>query len=136
MTNENRRVNIRGEIRRAGESERAAVALLELGLAADAASRTYYVVYHWLKALLLSRGVEPRSHCGAIHLFNVEFVRTGLMGTSHNRVLTGLQRLRELADDDASLMLNVEDARQELEQAKAFAEGCRELLQREGWLDA
>jgi uncharacterized protein (UPF0332 family) len=119
VTNENRRTNIRDEVRRAGESEQAAEALVQLGLVADAASRVYYMLYHWVRALLLSRGLEPRSHSGAIHLFNVELVRTGLMDTSSNRLLSGLQRLRELADYDASLVLSAQDVRQELERARA-----------------
>jgi len=135
VTDENRRANIRDELRRAAEAERAAAALLELALAADAMSRAYYALFHWVRALLLTRGVEPRSHAGAVHLFNVEIVAKGSMDPSHNRLLGGLQRLRELADYDSALVFSVADARTELERVRAFAAEARALLLREGWID-
>ncbi len=136
MTHENRRRNIREEVARADESLRAAEALLDLGLHADSVSRSYYAALHLLRALLLSRGLEPRSHAGAIHLFNSEFVRGGLFPSSHNRLVGGLQRARELADYDAAAAFSAEDARVELEDARAFAKAVLDFLGREGWLSA
>lgn len=134
MTPENRRSNIRDEIARADEALRAAQALLDAGLHADSVSRSYYAALHSLRALLLSRGLEPRSHAGAIHLFNAEFVRAGLFPSSHNRLVGGLQRARELADYDAAAAFSAEDARLDLEDARAFTKAVLELLGREGWL--
>lgn len=71
MTGDNRRRNIAEEVARAEE------ALLDLGLHSDSISRAYYSVFHVLRALILSRDIEPQTHAGAIHLFNQEFVRTG-----------------------------------------------------------
>jgi len=134
MTEENRRKNLQDEVDRADQALRAAQALLDGGLHADSVSRAYYGAYHLLRALLLSRGVEPRSHSGAIHLFNTEFVRPGVLPSSHNRLLGGLQRARELADYDSAVAFSAEDARQSLEDARAFAREILELLGREGWL--
>lgn len=68
MTEDNQRRAIRDEVERADQALRAADALLGLGLFADAVSRAYYGAFHLLRALLLSRGVEPKTHAGAIHL--------------------------------------------------------------------
>ena len=136
MTEENRRRNLRDEVERADQALRAAQALLDVGLHADSVSRAYYAAFHLLRALLLSRGLEPRSHSGAIHLFNTEFVRPGLLPSSHNRLLGGLQRARELADYDAAVAFSPEDAAQNLEDARSFAREVLELLAREGWISA
>jgi uncharacterized protein len=134
MTEENRRRNLRDEVERADQALRAAQALLDVGLHADSVSRAYYAAYPLLRALLLSRGMEPRSHSGAIHLFNTEFVRPGLLPSSHNRLLGGLQRARELADYDPAVAFSAEDAAMNLEDARSFAREVLELLAREGWL--
>ena len=134
MTEENRRRNLQDEVERGDQAVRAAQALLDAGLHADSVSRAYYAAYHLLRALLLSRGLEPRSHSGAIHLFNTEFVRGGFLPSSHNRLLGGLQRARELADYDSAVAFSAEDARQSLADARAFAREILELLGREGWL--
>ncbi len=134
MTDESRRQNLKDEVVRAGECLRAAEALIQLGLAADAVSRAYYGAFHILRALLFSQGVEAKSHQGAIHLFNSDLVRKGLMPSSHNRILSGLQRARELADYDAAVVFSVDDARAELEAAKEFERAAKDLLARDGWI--
>jgi hypothetical protein len=119
------------EIRRGEDALAAATALLDLGLHADAVSRTYYGVFHHLRALLVARGVEPRSHAGAIHLFNREFVNTGLFPATCNRLLAGLQRARELADYSAAVTFAETDARTDLAAARAFCAEVRAWLARE-----
>ena len=134
MTGDNRRRNIADEVARAEESLRAAKALLDLGLHSDSISRSYYAVFHVLRALILSRDIEPKTHAGAIHLFNQEFVRTGVVPNSHNRLLAGLQRARELADYDAAVSFSAEDASAEVRAATSFRDEMLALLAREGWL--
>jgi uncharacterized protein (UPF0332 family) len=134
LTEDNRRQNLRDELVRAAQAMRAAEALIALGLFSDAVSRAYYAVFHGLRALLLSRGLEPRSHGGAIHLFNTELVRAGAMPSSHNRLLGGLQRARELADYQAAVVFSEDDARALLDDARSFDADARALLTREGWL--
>jgi len=136
VTDENRRANIADEVARAEAALAAADALAGLGLAADSVSRSYYGAFHYLRALLLSAGSEARTHAGAIHLFNTSFVRQGLFSSSHNRLLAGLQRSRELADDDAAVQLTEEDARAELADARRFAADVRAYLIDNGWLRA
>jgi uncharacterized protein (UPF0332 family) len=133
VTDDNRRVNIQDELTRAEHSLRAAEALLPLGLHADSVSRSYYAVFHSIRALLFSRGIEPRSHEGAIRFLNTEFIRPGLLDSSHNRLIGGLQRARELADYDAAVTFSAEDARAEIEAARLFMRDALAVLTREGW---
>jgi uncharacterized protein (UPF0332 family) len=136
MTDENRRTNLAHELSRASEAFRAAEALLSLNLNADAVSRAYYAAFHVARALLLSHGVEPKTHAGAIHLLNLEFIRPGLLPSSFNRVFGGLQRSREFADYDAAVTFSTEDARAEIEAARAFEAAALALLRAQGWLQA
>ena len=133
MTDDNRKANIRDELARADAAFLAAAALIPLGLHADAVSRAYYAVFHMLRALAFARGIETRTHSGIIHVFNTEFVRPGVFSSSHNRVLSGLQRSRELADYDAAVVFSEDDARAELTAGKSFADAARVWLVAEGW---
>ena len=89
-------------------------------------------MHHYLRALLLSRGLEPKSHPGAVHVFNTHFVRPGLFSASQNRVLAGLQRSRELADYDAAIQFAEPDARAQLAEARSFGSTVLEFLRGEG----
>jgi len=136
VTGGSRRANLAQEVARATEALSAAEALLEAGLLADSISRAYYSAFHWLRALLVSRGVEPRSHSGALHLFDLELVRTSVFPASCNRLLGALQRARELADYDAAVAFTAEEAAPQLEDARAFAGIARGFLVGEGWIEA
>lgn len=135
MTDESRRANIADELERGRQALAAAEALADLLLFADSISRSYYAVFHCLRALLFSRGVEPKTHSGAIHLFNSEFVRRGLFASTHNRLLAGMKGARELADYDAAASFSRDDARGQIADAHAFAAEVRSFLSGEGWVD-
>lgn len=128
MTEDNREANAIDEVARGQQSLDAAAALIAAELHADAVSRAYYGAYHHIRALLYSRGLEPRSHAGALHLLNVEFIRPGLLPSANNRLLSGLQRSRELADYDPAVVFSAEDARIALDDARAFAGEVRRML--------
>jgi uncharacterized protein (UPF0332 family) len=134
VTDDGRRHSIADEAARAEQALDAARALLNLGLHADSVSRAYYATYHLLRALLHSRGVEPKTHAGGIHLFNTEFVRTGRLPSAHNRLLAGLQRSRELADYDAAVVFGRDDAEASIRDAESFRADVLALLRSDGWL--
>lgn len=135
MTEDNRRLNMADELAAARSSLAAAEALAGLTLNADSVSRSYYAAFHALRALLLSEGQESRTHAGAIHLFNVHFVRKGTFPSSHNRLLGGMQRSRELADYSAGVRFSEEDARAQLEDARRFVADVLAHLAAGGWID-
>ena len=132
MTEENKRRNIADELKRADESLRAADALFALGLHADSVSRSYYAVLHFIRALLLSLGLEAKSQSGAVHLFHAELVRPGMFPAAHNRALAALQRSREFADYDAAVVFMAPDAEASLADARAFATDALAVLQAGG----
>lgn len=134
MTDAHRRQNLLDEVARGERCLEAAAALVGLGLHADAVTRAYFGAFHFLRALLFARGAEPRTHAGALHLFNLELVRTGAMSSSHDRLIGGPQRARELADDDAAVAFTAADAEALLADARACAADARALLAREGWV--
>jgi len=136
MTEENRRKNLARELERAAAAFQAAEALLGLGLTADSVSRAYYAAFHVARALLLSRGLEAKTHSGVVHMMNIEFVRAGLLSSSFNRLFAGLQRTREYADYDAAVTFSKEDAQAELTAARSFEAAVTELLRGEGWMSA
>ncbi|MEK6653732.1 MAG: HEPN domain-containing protein [Thermodesulfobacteriota bacterium] len=109
MTEDNRKENIRAELDRATEAIAAATLLYENGFVSDAVSRLYYFVLYHVRAILLSKGLEPRSHDGALRLFGLHFVREGLMDRRAAQVFSKLMKFREEADYNPVLMFTGED---------------------------
>lgn len=132
MTDENKKRNITEALVRAREATRAAEALLAVGLCRDAVSRAYYAAYHYVRALLLARGLESRTHGGAFQLLHREFVKPGLLPGVPGWQLAGLQRSREMADYDSATEFSADEVRSLLALVATFAADAMAVLQREG----
>lgn len=128
MSPENARQNAADEMRRARESLRAADVLLREELLADAVSDAYYAAFHAVRALLFSIGEEPRSHRGALHLFNVNFVRTGQLDARHLSAFARAQYDRVSADYGATRRFEKREAEEEIAGARELVEAAAKLL--------
>jgi uncharacterized protein (UPF0332 family) len=128
MTEENRRENICAELDRAAEALAAATLLYENGFVSDAISRLYYFVLYHVRALLLSKGLEPRSHDGALRLLGLHFVREGRMDKKAAQVFSKLMKFREEADYNPISMFTKEDFTVLKEEAEVFAGSVKSYL--------
>ena len=86
----------------------------------DAISRAYYAAFHAAKALLTSAGEQPRTHHGAVTLFNLLFVKTGKMSRRAGRFFAHLKDDREAADDDLFSFADADTARVAVEEAESI----------------
>lgn len=102
MTVENKHENVVEELRRGAESLLAAEVLAERGLLSDAISRLYYFVFHSARALLYTKGFEPKSHEGLLRLIGMHFVKQGTFSPQDSHLLTRLQKYRSEADYNAA----------------------------------
>jgi len=118
MTRNSRIENIALELERGGEAWKEATVLLDNGLAKGALSRAYYCLFHHVKALLFSLGLESKTHEGTVHLFNLHFVKKGIFTPSWSKLLSRLQKYRELADYDPACMFTIDDVKEELAEVR------------------
>jgi len=130
VTEDNRKENIRAELDRAAEAIAAATLLYENGYISDAVSRLYYFVLYNIRALLLSKGLEPRSHEGALRLLGLHFVREGLMDKSTAQIFSKLMKFREEADYNPVSMFTKEDYIAYRREAEHLTAAIREYLEK------
>jgi len=71
MKDENIKINIQEELERVKEALKSADILFENDLIKDAMSRLYYFTLHYIKALLLTKDLEPKSREGALSLLMI-----------------------------------------------------------------
>jgi len=128
----NRIANANDERRRAGDFLRAADLLAEGKLFDRALSQTYYALYHVVRALLFTEGLEPRSHEGMRHLLNMHFHRTGKLAKEHMDTFRELKSEREDADYSAIYPNDEELYRRLHASALRLIEAIDELLRQAG----
>lgn len=128
MTGENRTRNAAAEAAIGEDALRAADALLRINLPNDAVSRAYYAAFHYARALLLTEGLEPKSHRGVVYLLGKHFEESGRLSGDVVSILARLMTFRSLADYDARERLGVERAEEEVAAAHRFVKEAGRLL--------
>ena len=115
---------------RADERLRAARHLLSGGHFSDAVSRAYYAMYFTATALLLSRGLNSKTHRGLVALLFENFVKPGDLDREVAGLLPAAMAARHEADygfPDQSTEL---EARETIADAERFVGRAREILGR------
>lgn len=128
MNKEIQKERIVAEISRAKEALTAAKNLLEDELFADSISRAYYAIFHAARAVLLTKEIDPDSHSGAITMFGLHFVKTGLIEERFGKIFNEAKDARELGDYIVTKEFTKEETSKRVKQAIEF------LSRMEGYL--
>ena len=86
----------------------------------DVVSRAYYAVFHSAQALLISIGIKAESHSGVRHLFGLYFIKNKKFAKKFGRYLRILKDERENGDYGIFTLINKNDAKEAIKQAKEF----------------
>jgi uncharacterized protein (UPF0332 family) len=134
MKDENIKINIQEELERAKEALKSADILFENDLIKDAMSRLYYFVLHYIKALLLTKGLEPKSHEGALRLLSLHFIKEGILEPNVAHIFSKLMKYREEADYNPSYIFTKEDFYKFRKEAEILANIIRNYLMSKGYI--
>lgn len=134
MREENKRENVREETDCADESMRAADLLFDNGFIRDAVAKLYYSLLYMIRAILLTKGLEPKSHEGALRLFGLHFVKQGVFEAKDSHLFSKLMKYRQEADYNPSYMFTPEDYIEFKEEVVIVIQKITTRLKEEGYL--
>ncbi len=135
MNESNKKKNIHEEISRANTTFDAACLLFENGYISDALSRLYYFILYHIRAVLLSKGFEPKSHEGALRLFALHFVKKGIFPPKDSHVFSKLMKYREEADYNPAYTFVKEDFIDLKREAESLAHKIQGYLKTKGYIN-
>lgn len=133
MKEENKNENIREELDAAEKTFLEAELLYKNGFFKGAVSRLYYSLLYRIRALLLTKGLEPKSHEGALRLFSLHFVKEGIFGTKASHLFSKLMKYREEADYNPAYVFTLEDFIELRGEADELSGQIRTYLKEKGY---
>ena len=134
MIEENKRNNIHDELEKSSEIMQEAELLYNNGFINGAVSRLYYSSLHTVRALLLSKGLEPKSHEGTLRLLGLHFIKKGVFETKYSHIFSRLMKYREEADYNPSYMFTQEDVLELKKDVNELLDKIRGYLTEKGYL--
>lgn len=108
--------------------------LLQQKSYASSVNRSYYSIFHALRAVTALEGFDSSKHAGVIAYINREFVKTGIFDRQLSKILDTAFRLREKADYDDFFIVSHTEAEEQAEKAEKVIEMVEPYL-REKWAD-
>ena len=91
-------------------------------------NRSYYAVFHALRAVTALDHFDSGKHSGIIAFFNLHYVKTGIFDKEISKLIDSCYRMREKADYDDFFLIAEEDAVQQLEKAKHAVQAIEQFI--------
>lgn len=113
---------------RAKEMLSAAKDNLEIGQYKTSLNRSYYAIFHAMRAANILKGFDSSKHSGVIAYFNKEYLKEGVMDKSLSVIVKNSSFLREKSDYDDFFLASKKDAEKQVENARTFLAAVENYL--------
>lgn len=91
-------------------------------------NRSYYAIFHAMRAANILKGFDSSKHSGVIAFFNKEYIKNGTLERNLSMIIKSSSFLREKSDYDDFFIASKRDAEKQLENAKIFLNSIETLL--------
>jgi uncharacterized protein (UPF0332 family) len=102
--------------------------LLLLRHYAGAINRFYYSVFHAMRAVLATEGLDSAKHSGVIALFNQKFVKTGRLSRNASKTVSSLFKLRNDSDYLDFKVFSIQQVNNAKESVRSLIEEIKSYL--------
>ena len=93
---------------------------LEIGQYKTSLNRSYYAIFHAMRAMNILKGFDSSKHSGVIAFFNKEYLKENILDRNLSIVIKNSAFLREKSDYDDFYIASKQEAEKPLEEAERF----------------
>lgn len=91
-------------------------------------NRSYYAIFHAMRAVNITEGYDSSKHSGVIAFFTQTFLKTERIDRSMAKIIKESSYLREKSDYDDFYIASREEAQNQLGNAKLFIQKVYEFM--------
>jgi uncharacterized protein (UPF0332 family) len=102
--------------------------MFEAGRYKNALNRSYYAIFHAIRAVNALQGFDSGKHSGVIAYFNQNYVKTGIFPKEASKIIKVASEKRERADYLDFYIASKEEARLQIERSTNFKVWVEEYL--------
>jgi uncharacterized protein (UPF0332 family) len=128
MLDEEKRVLSGVRVEHAEECLSAAKVAVESGSYKSAANRSYYAVFHAMRAVLALNGIDMKHHSGIISEFRRLYIKTGVFDIDMSRIINELFDVRTMSDYDDFFVISKAEVEEQVKNAEVFLSAVKTYL--------
>lgn len=102
--------------------------LLEEGNYRLSLNRSYYSIFHAIRAICAYDGFDSSKHSGLIAYFNKNYVKPGIFPRETSKLISGAYKMREKSDYEDFYIASREDAENQAKNTEIFYLQAKEYL--------
>ena len=91
-------------------------------------NRSYYAIFHGMRAITILNDFDSSKHSGIIAFFNQNYIKTGIFDKELSKVIASASKLREKSDYVDFYIASKQDSYEQLEKADGFLEIIKSYL--------
>lgn len=118
-------------LKRAEEMLEASKENLKIGQFKTSLNRSYYAIFHAMRAANILKGFDSSKHSGVIAFFNKEYLKEDILDRKLSVIIKNSAFLREKSDYDDFFIASKKDAEKQLEDAVKFVEAVEMYLEQQ-----
>ena len=107
---------------------RAAEVNIAADLFKDAANRSYYCIFHAMRAVLAFDRFDSKKHSGVISAFRQNYIKTGVFTADISDIIRTAFEVRNESDYEDFYVISKEKVAGQIENARAFLAAVEEYL--------
>jgi uncharacterized protein (UPF0332 family) len=115
-------------IEKAHNDLQASKIMLESKLYAQSLNRSYYSIFHVVRAILAFDQFDSKKHSGIIAYFNHNFISTGIFDKEYSKILMGAEKIRNKSDYNDFYIASKTDAEQQIMNAEKFIKTMEDYI--------
>ena len=120
MDNSERRILADVRLAQAKECLVAAQVNIDADSYKTSANRSYYAIFHAMRAILALDNFDSKKHSGIISTFRQQYIKTGKFEGRFSKIITGASLIRNKSDYDDFYIAEKSKISKQLEDAKEF----------------
>ena len=98
------------------------------GLYAHSVNRSYYAIFHAIRAVLALESVDFKKHSGVISYFQQHYIKTGLFERKFSDYVKEAFTIRTDSDYEDFYVVSKEDSQEQLEHACQFIKAVEKYI--------
>lgn len=95
----------------------------------SAANRSYYAVFHAMRAVLAFDGIDMKHHSGVIAEFRRLYIKSGVFDRRFSTIISVLFSIRQDSDYDDFFVISKAEVLEQIENAEFFLAGVKSFLE-------
>ncbi len=128
MLDENKKDLCKYRIEKAHECLKSAELLKNSGDYTSSANRSYYSIFHAMRAVMALDGEDRKKHSGVVSYFQENYIKSGIFDKEFSYIIKNAFQVRQESDYEDFCIISKEEVAEQIENAQKLLDSIKQYV--------